>query len=66
LKNQGRNERVEELRLFVTTLQNLDYQQQFQDLDVTLARGIKCATGAIFEVAPPKSVQWDPLRRRKI
>jgi histidyl-tRNA synthetase len=47
---------VEELRFICDNVSNLGLQQSILDLDVTLARGLNYYTGAIFEVAPPKTV----------
>ena len=47
---------VEELRFICDNVANLVLSTAILDLDVTLARGLNYYTGAIFEVAPPKSV----------
>lgn len=47
---------VAELQFICEQVSNLGMQQSILDLDVTLARGLNYYTGAIFEVAPPKSV----------
>ena len=47
---------VEELRFICDTTANLGMNKSILDLDVTLARGLNYYTGAIFEVAPPKTV----------
>ena len=47
---------VEELRFICDTVSKLGLTTSILDLDVTLARGLNYYTGAIFEVAPPKSV----------
>ena len=47
---------VEELRFICDNVMNLGLNSAILDLDVTLARGLNYYTGAIFEVAPPKSV----------
>jgi histidyl-tRNA synthetase len=47
---------VEELRFICDNVMNLGLNHAVLDLDVTLARGLNYYTGAIFEVAPPKSV----------
>ena len=47
---------VEELRFICENIMNLGLNSAILDLDVTLARGLNYYTGAIFEVAPPKSV----------
>ncbi|MFV8370325.1 histidine--tRNA ligase [Flavobacterium sp. LB2R40] len=47
---------VEELRFICENVMNLGLNNSILDLDVTLARGLNYYTGAIFEVAPPKSV----------
>ena len=52
---EGRNG-VEELKFICDNVLNLGLSQAILDLDVTLARGLNYYTGAIFEVAAPKSV----------
>ncbi|CAM4023168.1 histidine--tRNA ligase [Flavobacterium weaverense] len=47
---------VEELRFICDNVAKLGLTSATLDLDVTLARGLNYYTGAIFEVAPPKSV----------
>jgi histidyl-tRNA synthetase len=47
---------VDELQFICDNLTKLGLRESFLDLDVTLARGLNYYTGAIFEVAPPKSV----------
>ena len=47
---------VEELRFICDNVTKLGLISAVLDLDVTLARGLNYYTGAIFEVAPPKSV----------
>ena len=47
---------VEELRFICDNVLKLGLESAVLDLDVTLARGLNYYTGAIFEVAPPKSV----------
>ncbi len=47
---------VEELRFICETVTQLGLSTAVLDLDVTLARGLNYYTGAIFEVAPPKTV----------
>jgi histidyl-tRNA synthetase len=47
---------VEELRFICDNAMKLGLNSAILDLDVTLARGLNYYTGAIFEVAPPKSV----------
>jgi histidyl-tRNA synthetase len=47
---------VEELQFICNNLTKLGLRESILDLDVTLARGLNYYTGAIFEVAPPKSV----------
>jgi histidyl-tRNA synthetase len=47
---------VEELRFICDTVINLGLSTASLDLDVTLARGLNYYTGAIFEVAAPKTV----------
>jgi histidyl-tRNA synthetase (EC 6.1.1.21) len=47
---------VEELRFITETIAQLGLQTTVLELDVTLARGLNYYTGAIFEVAAPKTV----------
>ena len=47
---------VEEIQFICDNLVKLGLRDSVLDLDVTLARGLNYYTGAIFEVAPPKSV----------
>ena len=47
---------VEELRFICDNVINLGLTKAVLDLDVTLARGLNYYTGAIFEVAAPKTV----------
>jgi histidyl-tRNA synthetase len=47
---------VEELQFICDNVMKLGLNKSILDLDVTLARGLNYYTGAIFEVAPPKSV----------
>lgn len=47
---------VDELQFICNNLTKLGLRESILDLDVTLARGLNYYTGAIFEVAPPKSV----------
>jgi histidyl-tRNA synthetase len=47
---------VEELRFICDNVTKLGLNNAVLDLDVTLARGLNYYTGAIFEVAAPKSV----------
>ncbi len=47
---------VEELRFICDKVTNLGLNKSILDLDVTLARGLNYYTGAIIEVAPPKTV----------
>lgn len=47
---------VEELKFICENVIALGLDKSVLDLDVTLARGLNYYTGAIFEVAPPKSV----------
>ncbi len=47
---------VKELQFICDNVTTLGLQTAFLDLDVTLARGLNYYTGAIFEVAAPKSV----------
>lgn len=48
---------VEELEFICTAIHELKLKTASLELDVTLARGLNYYTGAIFEVAAPKSVQ---------
>lgn len=48
---------VEELRFIIDTIEAVGLQSASLDLDVTLARGLNYYTGAIFEVAAPKTVK---------
>jgi histidyl-tRNA synthetase len=52
---------VEELRFICDNVSNLGLNKAVLDLDVTLARGLNYYTGAIFEVAPPKSVSMGSI-----
>jgi histidyl-tRNA synthetase len=47
---------VDELKFICDNILNLGLSQAILDLDVTLARGLNYYTGAIFEVAAPKTV----------
>lgn len=47
---------VVELKFICDNIAELGLYKSILDLDVTLARGLNYYTGAIFEVAPPKSV----------
>lgn len=47
---------VEELQFICDTIAKLGLKKSNFDLDVTLARGLNYYTGAIFEVAAPKTV----------
>ena len=47
---------VEELKFICDNVQALGLDKSVLDLDVTLARGLNYYTGAIFEVAAPKTV----------
>ncbi len=47
---------IAELRFICSQISALGLQSSVLDLDVTLARGLNYYTGAIFEVAAPKSV----------
>jgi len=48
---------IEELRFIVNAIERLSLESAALRLDITLARGLNYYTGAIFEVAAPKSVQ---------
>jgi len=52
---------VEELRFICDNVTNLGLTQAVVDLDVTLARGLNYYTGAIFEVAAPKTVSMGSI-----
>jgi histidyl-tRNA synthetase len=47
---------LQELQFICDNVAKLGLKESILDLDVTLARGLNYYTGAIFEVAPPKSV----------
>ena len=52
---------VEELRFICDNVTELRLSTAILDLDVTLARGLNYYTGAIFEVASPKSVSMGSI-----
>ena len=52
---------VDELRFICENVSELGLSTAILDLDVTLARGLNYYTGAIFEVAPPKSVSMGSI-----
>lgn len=52
---------VDELRFICDNVIQLGLSTAILDLDVTLARGLNYYTGAIFEVAPPKSVSMGSI-----
>lgn len=52
---------VSELKFICDNVMNLGLSSSILDLDVTLARGLNYYTGAIFEVAPPKSVSMGSI-----
>ncbi|MES2577415.1 MAG: His/Gly/Thr/Pro-type tRNA ligase C-terminal domain-containing protein, partial [Bacteroidota bacterium] len=52
---------VEELHFICDNVTELGLTTAILDLDVTLARGLNYYTGAIFEVAPPKSVSMGSI-----
>src|SRR6478609_203686 len=52
---------VEELRFICDNVTNLGLSTASLDLDVTLARGLNYYTGAIFEVAAPKTVSMGSI-----
>ncbi|HLF51902.1 histidine--tRNA ligase [Flavobacterium sp.] len=52
---------VSELQFICDNVMNLGLSTSILDLDVTLARGLNYYTGAIFEVAPPKSVSMGSI-----
>jgi len=52
---------VEELKFICDNVKTLGLEKSILDLDVTLARGLNYYTGAIFEVAAPKSVSMGSI-----
>ncbi|RTY88575.1 histidine--tRNA ligase [Flavobacterium sp. GT3R68] len=52
---------VAEILFICDNVINLGLNKSILDLDVTLARGLNYYTGAIFEVAPPKSVSMGSI-----
>lgn len=52
---------VEELQFICEKVVELGLKKSILDLDVTLARGLNYYTGAIFEVAPPKTVSMGSI-----
>ncbi len=52
---------VEELRFICDNVTSLGLNKAVLDLDVTLARGLNYYTGAIFEVAAPKTVSMGSI-----
>ncbi|NCT09267.1 MAG: histidine--tRNA ligase [Flavobacteriia bacterium] len=52
---------VSELRFIIENIQQLGLQSADLEIDVTLARGLNYYTGAIFEVAAPKSVSMGSI-----
>tara|TARA_R110002050_G_scaffold100580_2_gene208263 strand:+ start:50374 stop:51762 length:1389 start_codon:yes stop_codon:yes gene_type:complete len=52
---------VEELRFIIETIADLGLQTASLAIDVTLARGLNYYTGAIFEVAAPKTIQMGSI-----
>ena len=52
---------VEELKFICNNVKTLGLERSILDLDVTLARGLNYYTGAIFEVAAPKSVSMGSI-----
>ncbi|EAR12102.1 histidyl-tRNA synthetase [Polaribacter irgensii 23-P] len=52
---------VEELRFVIDTIAQLGLETASLEVDVTLARGLNYYTGAIFEVAAPKSVKMGSI-----
>jgi len=52
---------VEELQFICDNVTNLGLNKAILDLDVTLARGLNYYTGAIFEVAAPKTVSMGSI-----
>jgi histidyl-tRNA synthetase len=52
---------VDELRFICENVMNLGLNKAVLDLDVTLARGLNYYTGAIFEVAAPKTVSMGSI-----
>lgn len=55
------NNGVEELRFVINAVNELGLQTANLELDVTLARGLNYYTGAIFEVAAPKTVSMGSI-----
>ena len=52
---------VKELQFICETIEKIGLQSASLNLDVTLARGLNYYTGAIFEVAPPHTVQMGSI-----
>ena len=52
---------INELKFICDNVSKLGLQNAILDLDVTLARGLNYYTGAIFEVAAPKSVSMGSI-----
>ena len=52
---------VKELQFIIQNIANLGLNTAILDLDITLARGLNYYTGAIFEVAPPKTVSMGSI-----
>ena len=52
---------IQELRFICENVVKLGLQNAVLDLDVTLARGLNYYTGAIFEVAAPKTVSMGSI-----
>lgn len=52
---------IEELEFVFNSIEALGLKSAVLELDVTLARGLDYYTGAIFEVAPPKTVQMGSI-----
>lgn len=52
---------IEELEFIAEIIKEMPLQTAVLDLDVTLARGLDYYTGAIVEVAPPKSIKMGSI-----
>ena len=52
---------VQDLRFVCDTIAVIGLETASLDVDVTLARGLNYYTGAIYEVAPPKSVKMGSI-----
>ncbi|HEX5743183.1 MAG TPA: histidine--tRNA ligase [Flavobacteriaceae bacterium] len=52
---------VQELEFVIATIEKVGLYDSKVEIDVTLARGLNYYTGAIIEVAPPKTVQMGSI-----